>query len=308
MRRGSKYQAIGEYLANRKQERVRLTYKEIAGLCPLPAIAYVDRPFWANTWRSNHAQAWLQAGYVVDEVSLGNFVVFQHDPDRAKEPGKGRRNGIGGKKPKQSVKPSKATYVSADLPKLPRPCPNEVEKYLGQWNELEGYSEQEAALDDLFSKHCPQNKSLSDILLKVAALNTFYSTNIFSVTPVARHILKLDIDARLKAEDLTLVDDLQTVKLKDKTRHFYSFATKYCSHHNPAAFPIYDSYVDKVLRYFRTVDAFADFCNDDLKHYARFREILGEFQHFYGLEEYSVKEIDKYLWQLGKTFLPNKYN
>jgi hypothetical protein len=33
--------------------------------------------------------------------------------------------------------------------------------------------------------------------------------------------------------------------------NFYSFATKYCSHHKPEMYPIYDSYVDKMLGYFK---------------------------------------------------------
>ena len=54
---------------------------------------------------------------------------------------------------------------------------------------------------------------MSDILLKVAALNDFYSTNIFSDYPVAKHILSLNIDARLKSGDITLVSDLQKVTI-----------------------------------------------------------------------------------------------
>lgn len=299
-----KYEALGRHLSESGLERVRLTYGEINTLCPLPSISYSDRPFWANTWRSNHARAWLQAGYVVDEVSLGNFVVFQRDQMRAKEPGRGRRNGIGGEKQTQGVKSSRVPRPAADIP---RPCPYEVEKYLKQWDELEGYPEQEAALGELFCKHCPQNKSLADILLKVATLNTFYNTNIFSVTPVAKHILSLNIDARLERGDLTLVNDLQLVEMKDKTRHFYSFATKYCSHHNPKAFPIYDSYVDKMLCYFRDVDGFFEFRDNELKNYPFFKGVLAQFQGFYGLEGYSIKDVDKYLWQLGKKYFPNKY-
>ena len=86
--------------------------------------------------------------------------------------------------------------------------------------------------DRLFHQLCPENKTIEDILLKAATLNDFYSTNIFSIFPVAKHILELDIDTRLMNGDLTLVDDLPTVMIGGKERHFYSFASKYCSHHN----------------------------------------------------------------------------
>ena len=63
-------------------------------------------------------------------------------------------------------------------------------------------------LDKLFFTLCPENTEMSDILLKVAALNDFCSTNIFSVYPVAKHILSLDIDSKLKAGDVSLVSEV----------------------------------------------------------------------------------------------------
>lgn len=60
------------------------------------------------------------------------------------------------------------------------------------------YASQEAALDKLFFTFAPENTNIEDILLKVSTLNDFYSTNIFSVFPVAEHILSLNIDERLK--------------------------------------------------------------------------------------------------------------
>ena len=74
---------------------------------------------------------------------------------------------------------------------VPNPCPDQVERYLRAWDELENYYLQENALDKLFFKLCPENTEMSDILLKVAVLNEFYSTNIFSVYSVAKHILSL---------------------------------------------------------------------------------------------------------------------
>ena len=92
-----------------------------------------------------------------------------------------------------------------------------------------------------------------------------------------------------------------------KEHHFYSFASKYCSHHNEKDFPIYDSFVDEVLRYFRARDGFAQFRNDELKVYPRFKELLIAFRSFYGLEQFSLKEVDKYIWQLGKDYFPKSY-
>ncbi len=191
-------------------------------------------------------------------------------------------------------------------PILPTPSVEQAEYYLAQWDSLEDYHLQEDALDRLFFTLCPENTNISDVLLKVSVLNDFYSTNIFKVYPVAKHILALHIDERLQSGDVTLVDDIKAVTISGKTLSFYSFATKYCSHHKPLDYPIYDSYVDEVLRYYRKVDRFASFQNGDLKEYASFKAILEAFRAFYHLDRYNLKELDKYLWQIGKEYF-NKY-
>mgnify|MGYP001116986861 CR=1 FL=1 len=185
----------------------------------------------------------------------------------------------------------------------PTPSVEQVEHYLTAWDSLEDYHLQENALDKIFISLCPKNDNITDILLKISVLNDFYSTNIFKAFPVAKHILSLDIDKRLRCGDSTLVNDIREVSMGGKAWNFYSFATKYCSHHMPLYYPIYDSYVDEVLRYFRNVDGFASFRNKELKDYDRFKSILYEFKKFYSLDNYNLKELDKYLWQLGK----NKY-
>lgn len=190
---------------------------------------------------------------------------------------------------------------------VPNPSNEQVDLYLSKWENLENYRLQEDALNRLFFEFCPKNTDVIDILLKASTLNDFYSTNIFSIYPVAKHIFALNIDARLKAGDVTLVRDIQYVKIGDTEKNFYSFASKYCSHHNPLDYPIYDSYVDEVLRYFRKRDAFSDFQDVDLKDYVKFKGILIDFRVFYDLDKYNLKQIDQYVWQLGKEYFPKNY-
>ena len=111
----------------------------------------------------------------------------------------------------------------------------------------------------------------------------------------------------MRQGDVTLVKEIQNVTINGVTRKFYSFSTKYCSHHNPNEYPIYDSYVEKVLKYFRKTDKFSKFKNADLKDYQKFKNIIIAFREYYDLEEFNLKEIDQYLWQLGKEYFPNKY-
>jgi len=190
---------------------------------------------------------------------------------------------------------------------VPNPSIEQVEFYLEKWDGLENYRLQEEALNKLFLELCPRNADISDVLLKASTLNNFYSTNIFSIYPVAKHICSLDIDSRLKAGDVTLVRDIQYLTISDTQKNFYSFASKYCSHHNPLGYPIYDSFVDEVLRYFRNRDGFLEFQDGDLKDYIKFKIILNDFRTFYGLDKYNLKQIDQYVWQLGKDYFPKNY-
>lgn len=191
---------------------------------------------------------------------------------------------------------------------VPQPSQKEVEKYRRHWGTLERYLFQEKALEKLFLKTYPHNGDINDVLIKVAVLNDFYSTNIFFPFQVANHIFRLEIDDRLQGEDMTVVNDIAKVTMDNgSVKNFYSFATKYCGHHKPLDFPIYDSYIDGMLRYFRDAHGFSAFRNLDLKNYGEFKKVLVQFREFYSLGGYTLQEIDRYLWLLGKEKFPKNY-
>lgn len=184
---------------------------------------------------------------------------------------------------------------------IERPSAAAVRRYLQSWDGLGHYTYQEEAVKKLFSVTYPANTEISEVLVKVAALNTFYSTNIRDVYAVARHIVDLNIDARLACGDETLVNEIARVTTqRGQMRNEFSFATKYCSCHNNRAYPIYDSFVAKVLLHFRDADSFAEFMESQLRDFPRFKRVIEAFQAFYGLEAFTAKEIDMYLWQFGK--------
>lgn len=189
---------------------------------------------------------------------------------------------------------------------IPTPCNQEVEKYLELWDSNDKFVLQEKSINKLFTEIFTDNTDIEHVLIKASVLNDFYSTNIFSIYDMAKHIVSLDIDERLKQGDEALVSEIGHIVIADKEKYFYSFATKYCSHHNPVSFPIYDSYVDKVLMYFKKKDKFAVYKQDDLKVYPIYKKILSQFSEFYGITSFSLKELDMYLWQLGKKFFSEK--
>jgi len=201
-----------------------------------------------------------------------------------------------------------AEMVKNSFLNIPYPSKTELETYLQLWNSLENYTLQESSLDKLFMKTYPLNNDLDDVLIKVCALNDFYSTNIFSPFTVAKHILALKIDNSLAKDDLEIVNKIANVKMNgEKSINFYSFATKYCSHHKPTVYPIYDSYVEKMLVYFKKKNSFFDFARQDLRLYVKFRDILMKFREYYDLQQFNLKQIDQYLWQAGKKYFPKKY-
>jgi hypothetical protein len=195
-----------------------------------------------------------------------------------------------------------------DLPKDYIPSVKDAEWFIEYWNELPSYSNQEKALDKLFMDISKRNDNIEDILIKCSSLNDFYSTNIFDIHTVAQHILSLHIDERLKDGDLSLVNDIAHVEVNGKDHFFYSFATKYCSHHQPEQYAIYDNYVEKVLLSMnsRKHKPFANFKREDLKDYETYMSVIKAFQERFGLMGYNIKQLDQYLWQLGKWYF-NQY-
>ena len=189
-----------------------------------------------------------------------------------------------------------------DLPQGYVPSVKDAEWFLEYWKNLPSYSNQEKALDKLFMGICKRNDNIEDILIKCSSLNDFYSTNIFDIHTVAQHILSLKIDERLKNGDLSLVDEISHVEVNGKVHTFYSFATKYCSHHNPERYAIYDSYVEKVLLSMNCRDHFMKFKQEELKVYETYMRVIKAFQQRYGLMQYNIKRLDQYLWQLGKWY------
>ncbi len=191
----------------------------------------------------------------------------------------------------------------------------EVERTLKLWDVLPKYAEHSKALYKLFKEMCTENREMPDILLKIATLNDFYSTYIFDTYSVGEHYYRKgadgEIDRRLNAKgtDCQLVNELANVESgkREKPLHLYSFATKYCSHHQPEKYPIYDRYVSDVLVFFRDQSArqegkpFYEFAEKDLfNDYEKFVQTIDAFRRHYHLEQYTYKQIDQYLWLLGK--------
>jgi hypothetical protein len=184
-----------------------------------------------------------------------------------------------------------------NTPTLERPTPTLVAKYTEQ------FDHSNATLTDLALTRLiaafPDNRDESAVLLKATTINSLYATNIYAIFQVAQHICSMNIDPKLAQGSLEVVDEIATITLKGKRKRNYSFATKYCSWHRPEIYPIFDSYVERLLWAYRQQDHFADYKRGETWHYPRYVEIIEQFRTHYGLNRFSFKELDKFLWLYG---------
>lgn len=183
------------------------------------------------------------------------------------------------------------------------PCETELKKYNDKWwhyEELSRYVYQESALNWLFIKNAATrtNTDINFVLIKCSVLNDFYSTHIEDLNPVAQTIVSIPgIDQRLGRGDDTLIDEIA----KAGNRYNYSFATKYCSHHYPDKYPIFDRYVKLMLLAIRKkFPQIMPSPLESLRDYTTFHRVIDSFRFYFGLQQYSYKEIDRYLWLHGK--------
>ena len=106
----SKYDRLREYLENRDPAfSVSLTLTEISEIVGgLPSSASDYRPWWANS-TSPQSNSWMNAGRLIQEVVLGNYVVFS--PASASTTNRSKGN----------VKAKKTTGVRVQKPKAALP-------------------------------------------------------------------------------------------------------------------------------------------------------------------------------------------
>jgi hypothetical protein len=152
----------------------------------------------------------------------------------------------------------------------------------------------------------PQNTDRSHILLKVAAINQLYSTNVYAVRIVADHIADLKIDAFLDSGSLEVVDWIARVRVGGgKERYFLSFASKYCIWHRPGIYPIYDSRAERALWEYKLQFGLG-FSRKALWEYASFVNAVKEFQARFELQPLTFKQVDKLLFLRGDDLMERR--
>jgi hypothetical protein len=177
-----------------------------------------------------------------------------------------------------------------------KPNPEFVAKYTKK-NINNSFKIVDSTLSLLFTTF-PNNREIEHILIKVSTLNDLYATRIYAVGSLAYNIQRLNIDPLLEEENLSCVDLIDKNGLEK--RSVYSFATKYCSWHKPDIFPIFDQYVAAILWHFSNHELNQALPESALRNYSTFCNLLLSYRQHFGLMDFSIKEIDKFLWSYGK--------
>lgn len=164
----------------------------------------------------------------------------------------------------------------------------------------------ESTLGELIGTY-RENKRIEHVLTKVVTINALYHARVLDVDlhPLAVHIWKIEgLDTKLKQGESDAVDAIW--KSAGTRKHYFSFATKFCSWHNQKAYAIYDLNMWEALRAYKSKELGFQFKDSECTDYACFHAIVKRFQAAYDLEGYCLKDVDKFLWLVGYRLLKAK--
>jgi hypothetical protein len=193
-----------------------------------------------------------------------------------------------------------------DVQQPQKPTPDLVREYVTRFDQDRAASDTDRALSKLFEL-LPDNRVIEDVLLKVVAVNSLLSTGILATYVVAKHICELDIDLKIRQGLPEVVNQIASVEIAGQKRRNYSFAAKFCSFHVPESFPKYDTNTKDLIWAYQELYKFADVQQvNELKDYPKYKATVERFRSYFGLDEFSFKQIDNFLWGYGGAWAKEK--
>lgn len=152
------------------------------------------------------------------------------------------------------------------------------------------------ALRSLFTAY-PGNRTLETVLLKVAALNALYRTQLLDVYGMGAHIVECRLDPYLETGRREAVGLVRQFRKRD----FYSFATKYCHWNRPAIYPMYDRFVVAALQWLNAKLGLREKLTwEHCRDYDFFAQAVDDCRNTLGLGWRGYKRLDQGLWILGQ--------
>jgi hypothetical protein len=137
-------------------------------------------------------------------------------------------------------------------------------------------------------------------LLKTAAINALYSTNLYAIERMAAHIVGIIERAKGDIKNPEIVERIANLPETDtqkRHRKHYSFASKFAHFFiDPEAFPVKDSYAVAMLEHHLGKE---QLIVDGDRQYLVYAENYKRLKQALGFEV-SNKELDRYLWIAGE--------
>lgn len=157
------------------------------------------------------------------------------------------------------------------------------------------------------------NESLKSTLEKCKIINSCYHARVSN-----EHLSKLseilngnDIRKLIKDGEIKIVQKVAKISKEITGKYYYCFITKYCSWHNPEAFPIFDNIVFRVLKLINIEHNFLLYRKgtqlepnggDDKNYYQNYVNVIkNSSKLFEACPDINFRNIDRYFWMKGKT-------
>jgi len=197
---------------------------------------------------------------------------------------------------------------------LQKPTKEFITKILAQYSREEGNELNENLLK-LFRTFDNDNDKYN-VLIKVAAVNKIYSTAITNINPVVEKIINVNSE-KIKLNEINdyvkFVDKISKIewtnnKGNDFKRNNLSFASKYVHFLSEYKTPIYDSYIWIIIKGYLGQKNKTKITFKKPENFNEFYITFDKFKRELSLENYSNYELDKFLWQYGKTLIMNIEN
>lgn len=175
-----------------------------------------------------------------------------------------------------------------------------LKKYLDIFAGQEMYFVNDTRNLELFSQ-TSGNTSAEDVRTKVSALNDSDIRSRSLEEDMINHIVKLNIDGRLKRNDLNAVEDIANISAQAESHNLLHFASVYCNFHKPEVFPIYsEQYHDFYKRYI--VEYKLPLDPEKLNTYPVFSQALNDLVERLGLTgKMNYLQLRKFAWLYAET-------
>ncbi len=170
-----------------------------------------------------------------------------------------------------------------------------IKSYVSKLKGQEGYFIDDIKTIDYFALN-PSNTKLEDIKLKIGMVSDRDLDQAGASESMAKHILDLKIDPRLKANDLDVVEDIAGVEVNGKKMNLLRFASLYCNFHNPDVYPIYsDQHLDMYRNYI--AEHKLSVKPEDLVHYKVFKSVLDDVMNRFKVRhQLNYQQVRKLGW------------